>query len=276
MSASAEDGSVFDPETARLSALTALRAWTRQRDRMPEQRAVLLGGAWRAGERNIRELARIADVSRQTVYDDLRAQGIDPREDRDAAITPPRYAPLTHEQVADLAEHMQTVLLPSMLASRPEPLAVAAWMAHKAMHRIARLLNPAAPDLDRPAELEAVVDCADAIRHATHQQWAAESTDADLARRTFDAALTICDVQAIADKAVLTMTLPDGMSRVQVTISTAGHRDAQPDGWTQWATDSPLPLAPVDGLRHLEISSLLAQLGELITQALHPELLEER
>lgn len=266
----------FDPETARLTALTALRAWTRHRDRMPEQRATLLATAWRAGERNVRELARIADVARQTVYDDLRSQGIDPSLDRAAAVDRPRYAPLDHEQIADLAEHMSSVLLPSMLGAQPEPLAVAAWMAHKAFHAIARLLNPHAPDIDRPVALETIADCAASIRQAAHRQWAAESSDADLARFTVNAAVTICDVEAVADQAVVTMVLPDGMSRVRVTLSTAGNRDLEPDGWTRWSTDNPLPLAPIDGFRHLEVNSLLAELAEVITQALHPDLLEER
>lgn len=77
------------------------------------------------------------------------------------------------------------------------------------------------------------------------------------------------------DHATITMSLPDG-TKVPVTLSTARQSKTDPDGWTQWTADAALPLAPVDGFRHLEISSLLASLRELIIQALHPELLEER
>lgn len=74
----------FDPEIARLNALIALRSWTRRRE--PGRRAGLVAEAWRAGERDVRELARIADVSRQTVRDDLRSQGIDPRDDQAESV----------------------------------------------------------------------------------------------------------------------------------------------------------------------------------------------
>lgn len=267
----------FDPETARLTALTALRAWTRQRDRMPDQRAALLATAWRAGERNVRELARIADVSRQTVYDDLRGQGIDPTN-RTSAIDPPHHAPLTYEQVYDLAEHMRTVLLPSMIGAEPEPLAVAAWMSAKAFGMLAELLNPDSTD-DRAATLDSIAHCADSIRRAAHQQWASEAEPVELARFTENAEITNAEVDiALASGGDTTMTvvLPDGMTTVQVTMSTAGHRDPDPDGWTRWTSNAPRPLAPINGLRHLEIQSHLAGLRELITHALHPALREEQ
>src|ERR1700742_4414723 len=92
----------FDPEAARLAALSALRTWTRQRDRLPEQRIALMAAAWHAGERNVRELARIADVNRSTAYDDLARAGIDPKADRHSAVGLPQYVPLTSELVADL------------------------------------------------------------------------------------------------------------------------------------------------------------------------------
>ncbi|MFD4196679.1 aminotransferase-like domain-containing protein [Amycolatopsis thermoflava] len=262
-----------------MAALTALRAWARQRDQMPEQRAVLLSAAWRAGERNVRELARIADVSRQTVYDDLRAQGIDPRADRGAAVAPPRYAPLNYRQVADLAERMATVLGPAMLASDPEPLADAAWMAHKAIYAIAQVLNPELPAGDRTDWLDTITDCANRIRRAAHRRWASEATDdTEIAQFTENAAITGAELgeAALVADATLTVLLPDGTGKVQVAMTTAGLRDAEPEGWMKWTSDSPLPLAPIDRVRHLEIHSLLTSLSEVITQALDPDLLEAR
>jgi AcrR family transcriptional regulator len=56
----------------------ALRGWAVRRDRLPQERADLVAEAWRSGLRNVAELARDADVSRDTVYADLRSRGIDP------------------------------------------------------------------------------------------------------------------------------------------------------------------------------------------------------
>lgn len=263
----------FDPETARLAALTALRSWARQRDQMPEQRAVLLATAWRAGERNVRELARIADVSRQTVYDDLRGQEID-ATDRTSEIGQARYASLAYEQVYDLAEHMRSVLLPSMIGTNPEPLAIAAWMTAKALGTIAELLNPNSTD-DRAAALDSIASSADSIRRAVHRQWAAETDPAELARFTENAEITNAEVDIAlcsGGDTTIAVVLPDGMTTLQVRTSTAGHRDPDPNGWTRWTSDALPPLAPVDGFRHLEIQSLLTGLRALITQAMHPDL----
>jgi hypothetical protein len=273
----------FDPEAARLGALTALRAWTRQRDGMPEQRARLLAAAWRAGERNVRELARIAEVSRQTVYDDLRGQEIDPRADRDSAITPPRYAPLTYEQVDDLAEHMAAVLRPAMLATEPEPLASAAWWAAKAMRHLANLLNPRPPTEDhqhggRADSFDTIADCSARLRRAVHTQWAAEANPSDLARFTEDATQSEVELgeNLPVDTAIVTVLLSDGITKLPVTLTPATRHNAEPGGFWTWTADAPLPLGQITGTVHLEINALLTNLSELITQSLHPELLEER
>ncbi|WNV86654.1 hypothetical protein [Umezawaea sp. Da 62-37] len=47
-----------------------------------------------------------------------------------------------------------------------------------------------------------------------------------------------------------------------------------PDGWIRWTGSTPQPsgtpvdLAPVDGFRHLQVSSMLAALGEVVSTAL--------
>ncbi|MEU0665259.1 hypothetical protein AB0N20_02945 [Streptomyces griseoincarnatus] len=60
--------------TEREDALAALREWS-----VPGRRADLVAAAWKAGATvvAIAEAARVG--SRQTIYDDLRARGIDPR-----------------------------------------------------------------------------------------------------------------------------------------------------------------------------------------------------
>lgn len=65
-----------DPRAAvREAALTDLREWAANQ---PRARQRLIAAAWRAGVRNVAELSRAASVSRDTVYEDLRREHIDP------------------------------------------------------------------------------------------------------------------------------------------------------------------------------------------------------
>ncbi|GAB3902522.1 hypothetical protein GCM10029964_093120 [Kibdelosporangium lantanae] len=263
----------FDPETARLTALTALRAWARQQERQPAERAALISAAWQAGERNLRELARIADVSRTTVYEDLRSHNINPPTDRAAPRSTPKPAPLDRDQVTDLGERMAAVLLPSMIGPVTEPLAGAAWSAHQVIGAIGKLLDPELPATERAGWLDSVAGYADTIRRDAFRQWAAEATDDELAAFTLDAQMTSVEIReaAYVQAASLDLLMPDGMTNVHVTLGTAGHRDSQPEGWTQWSAGD-TPLDPIDRYRHLEITSLLGSLSELIAPAL-PEAL---
>lgn len=259
----------FDPETARLAALSALRAWARQRGRQPAERAALISAAWHAGERNLSELGRIGDVSRTTVYDDLRSHHIDPSTGRTAPRTTPRPALLDRDQVNDLGERMAAILLPSMIGPVTEPLAGAAWSAHQIICTIGKLLDPDLPATERARLLDAVVGYADTIRREAFRQWTAEANDAELAAFTSNAEMTSVDIRAAAyvQAASLDLLMPDGRTNVRVELGTADHRDSQPEGWTQWSAGD-TSLEPIDRYRHLEITSLLASLSELIAPAL--------
>ena len=68
-------------EHRRTSPLDARRA-------IADKRARDIAAAWRRGDRNIRSLATRHGISRETVYADLRAQGIDPT-DRTAPVEEP-------------------------------------------------------------------------------------------------------------------------------------------------------------------------------------------
>jgi hypothetical protein len=59
----------------RAAALADLREWA---ENQATARQRLIAAAWRAGVRNVAELSRTAGVSRDTVYDDLRRENIDP------------------------------------------------------------------------------------------------------------------------------------------------------------------------------------------------------
>lgn len=58
------------------AVLADLRDWAERRAKLDEDRPVLMAAAWNVGARSIAELARTAGVTRDTVYADLRRQGI--------------------------------------------------------------------------------------------------------------------------------------------------------------------------------------------------------
>jgi transcriptional regulator of acetoin/glycerol metabolism len=58
--------------------LQPLATWRARRDGLTAERAAAIATAWLAGETNVAKLAREAGVSRDTVYADLRSQGIEP------------------------------------------------------------------------------------------------------------------------------------------------------------------------------------------------------
>ncbi|WP_344681415.1 hypothetical protein [Saccharopolyspora taberi] len=267
-----EEPAHTDPESIRLADLAALRGWAIRRDRMPADRARLLAAAWRSGTRNVRELARLADVSRDTVYADLKSHDIDPR-DRTGRPGPPRYAPLSHEEVAELADLAAATLGKAMLAEEPGPVAEAAWQAQIALTRVGDLLDPQQSG-ERYGLADDLAYRGGRVRRHAHQLLAAEHDEAELARRTEQDMITMCDVQPVVFGAQLTLGLPNGDS-VTVHLKSAGSKHRWP-GWMTWRSDSPHLTGDVDGFAHLEITAALAALADAITPALEPEALEER
>lgn len=261
-----------DPESVRLVALGALRGWAIRRDRLPADRGRLVAAAWRAGNRNVRELARLADVARDTVYSDLEAHGIDWR-DRTGAPGLTRYEPLAPEEVQELAEMAAATLGKAMLTGEPGPAAEAAWQAHIALTRVGDLLAPGQSAGDRYGLADDLAYRGDRVRRHAHQLLAAEHDDTELARRTEQDASTICDVEPTVSAAQLTLSLPDGSS-ITVHLQPASYKHPKP-GWTTWRSDSPHLTGDVDGYAHLEATAALAALAEAITPALAPEALEE-
>ncbi|MBF9068174.1 hypothetical protein [Streptacidiphilus fuscans] len=77
-----------DSPSARAAALDALKDWADRRANMEPERQQLVVNAWNVGARTIAELARAAGVTRDTVYSDLRAAGIDySNKDYDPRLT---------------------------------------------------------------------------------------------------------------------------------------------------------------------------------------------
>ncbi|GAA5185630.1 hypothetical protein GCM10023322_30050 [Rugosimonospora acidiphila] len=71
----------MDSVDLRTETLAALRRWA------ATDRSTLVAAAWRAGNRNVSELARTAGVGRDAIYADLRAKGIDPTSREEPAAT---------------------------------------------------------------------------------------------------------------------------------------------------------------------------------------------
>jgi DNA-binding phage protein len=73
--------------------LTALRDWATQRRKLEEDRPRLVAAAWMVGARSVAELARASGLSRDTIYSDLQASGIDYfNKSQDPAMTRLRKA----------------------------------------------------------------------------------------------------------------------------------------------------------------------------------------
>ncbi|SEB31382.1 hypothetical protein SAMN04490357_0155 [Streptomyces misionensis] len=162
-----------EPTDVRGAALAALRGWATRRDRLADNRADLMAAAWWAGTRTIAELARAADVSRDTVYDDLRARGVEPTDKaaESAGMLPP-YAPLTAEPVRELAQHAWSLVRPAMLTERPNRLANAAWHLSIALDRIGILLEDST-DPDRKVDVgESLLAQLAGAQEAAQKYWA--------------------------------------------------------------------------------------------------------
>jgi hypothetical protein len=259
-----------DPESARLAALTALRGWAIRRGRLPAERAGLLEAAWRAGARNVRELARIADVSRDTVYSDLRSRGVDPSNRSDGRR--PRYEPLRYEDVKDLADMTASMLVSAMLTDEPGPLADAAWQAQIVLTRVAELLDPSPREgFDRAGAVEDVGSRGDSIRRAAHRLLAAENSADVLADRTEQHRVLLVGAQAQVQSAQLRLMLPNAeLGTIDVEVVDADHTHVPP-GWTTWRSDSPHLVGEVDAEAHLEIASALDAIGAVLTTALRED-----
>jgi hypothetical protein len=253
----------YDLASARVAAVDALAAWARRRDQLPEDRARLLALAWHTGSRSIVDLARAADVSRDTVYADLKSMGIDHR-DR-AAAPVPQYQPLHANTVRALAELAHTRLLSSMIGGRDRenPLATAAWQVQIALHRIADLLDPEHDAGE--SRLDGFADLADRgglITTLAHQAMAAEITREVLAARAEnDAILSLGESAPVVDAATLTVALPRGTT-IQVEVST---RDS--GTWTVRSA-SPDLVGQLDAAAHLDVGSAMALIAAAIAPAL--------
>lgn len=275
-------GAVIDPtvdpldsqtEGVRDAALTALRGWAVRRDRLADDRADLMATAWWSGTRIVAELARAADVSRDTVYDDLRARGIEPT-DKTAAPPDrlPRYAPLDAAAVRELARQANTRIRPAMLTERPGWLPSAAWHLTIALDRIGALADDSAdiaPDR-RAAYAQDLAAHLELALHRAQRAWNELASDRELAawsRGRTDNALG--QGEMVVGHAEVTLIDPDTGGPLTVQIGIAGN-GSRP-GFTVLRADTPLPLdVDVDGADHLAIQTALQSIGRVLNSRRGP------
>lgn len=253
-------------EAARDAALGALRSLAARRDRLPSERAELMAVAWHCGERNVAGLARTADVSRETVYSDLRSQGIDPTDRKTPVM--PRFRPLDRASVRQAADIAGGVLGSAMLARNPRPLAEAAWQAHLALHRVADLTDTGPnDDENRPGYIRDLARRGDAVRRHAHRMLADELPDDQVAART----RADLDGAYAHDRPVITgMTLDVELpneQRITVVISPSTNTDRIP-GWTGWFTRNGVALSRPGAYEHLEVRVAVTALADALAQAL--------
>ncbi|MFC8852409.1 hypothetical protein ACFT5D_05090 [Streptomyces sp. NPDC057144] len=254
-------------EGVQSAALTALRGWAMRRDRLAADRADLMAAAWWSGTRTVAELARAADVSRDTVYDDLRARGIEPT-DKSAAPPDrlPPCAPLDAAAVRELARQANVLVRPAMLTERPGRLPSAAWHLTIALDRIGALADDSAgigPDRRAALAQDLAVHLEMAL-HRAQRAWNELASDRELAawsRGRTDNAMG--QGEMVVGLAEVTLVDPDTGGPLTVRIGTAGG-GSRP-GFTVLRADTPLPLdADVDGADHLAIQTALQTIGRVL------------
>ncbi|MER7078832.1 hypothetical protein [Saccharopolyspora kobensis] len=253
-------------ETERLAALSALIGWADRRERFAEERADLVAAAWRSGSRNVAELARLARVSRDTIYADLKARNIDTSaRAQDPVSTAVPGAPLQAESVRPLAQLVDAVARPAYGRAPDDGLAQITASAGRALQAVADALDPPTdqgPGWTRTELMHGLADTGASITRAAHRELAASQDPDELAERTdhLHRSALHRGRDAAAERADVVVALPTGES---ITV-----RLGRDHGWTTLSGDSPLLTGEIDGLDHLEVQHALAVLSRVITRKL--------
>ncbi|MEU2899634.1 hypothetical protein ABZ690_08090 [Streptomyces sp. NPDC006967] len=260
-------------DTAR-AALAALRGWAVRRERLSADRADLMAAAWWSGHRNVAELARSADVSRDTAYVDLRSRGIEPRDKAAAAVDPrPAYAPLAADAVHELGLLMESVVRPAIRTEKPDPLTQAAWDLTTAVVRIGELLDQDSETHRRWGRDELAHDLVDRLREVLEhaQVYAAGgASERQLAGRSLARiSERFTDERWVVADATVRLAHADG-DRVDVRIGQAQFRDFVPAGWT--LLDAHRPLGEITGAEHLAIRAALDTIADALARPLAHDL----
>ncbi|MGW1540172.1 hypothetical protein ACWCPM_07950 [Streptomyces sp. NPDC002309] len=254
-------------ETERLTALSALIAWAERRERLASDRADLMADAWRAGTRSVAELARLARVSRDTVYADLSARSVDVSK-RGERIGPPagQGAPLNAESVRMIARIADAVTRPAHAHDPGDPVTRAARAATRALEATADVLDPPedqGPGWEPEDTLAHLAREGQEVSHLAHQALAATAGRHRLAASAGDQrrALLHTGRKAVTDAVTLAVTVPTGET---VRVELCGDQS----GWTTLSSDTTLVGGDLDALDHLEVQTAFQILSQVITRHL--------
>ncbi|MGI5248489.1 hypothetical protein [Actinacidiphila glaucinigra] len=252
----------------RVTALSALIGWAERRERIASDRADLVADAWRTGTRSVMELARAARVSRDTVYADLAARGIDVsrRGERHTGPLTGRGAPLDAESVRAVARIADAVTRPAYAHDPADPVTRAALAASGALGAVADVLDPPAdqgPGWDPKDTLPHLAERGQTVSHQAHQALAAlaDRTELAAAAEFRRRGLLHSGRNAVADAVTLTVTVPTGET---VTVDLGS--DAT--GWTTMAGAGDLVGDAVSALDHLEVQAAFRILAQVVTRHL--------
>ncbi|MEV7993921.1 hypothetical protein AB0O67_18985 [Streptomyces sp. NPDC086077] len=263
-------------EADRVTALSALIGWAERRERLASDRADRVADAWRTGTRSVAELARLARVSRDTVYADLAERGIEVSKRGEPVAGPltGRGEPLDAESVRAIARIADAVTRPAYVHDPADPLTRAGLAASGALRTVADVLDPPVdqgPGWEPKETLPDLAGQGQAVTHHAHRalaqsaQRAELAACADLRRRS----LLHTGRNAVTDAATLTVTVPTGET---VTVSLATDET----GWTTLSSDSALIRDDADSLDHLEVQAALHVLAQVITRHLSEQALTPR
>jgi hypothetical protein len=262
-------------EAARIAALSKLIAWAERRERLSEDRADAVAAAWRTGTRNVAELARLARVSRDTVYADLAARAIN-LGSREQEISGPQKVsgiPLRGDSVRTVARIADAVARPAFTHDPDDPLVRATLAASRALEAVADVLEPPSdqgPGWTPRETLPSLADEGEKLAHHSRRALAALAEPAELTASSdsYRQAVLHTGRHAVADGASVTLTLPTGGA---ITIQVG--RDET--GWTRLTSDSPLVVEGADSLDHLEAQAALGVLARIATRHLTEAALAE-
>ena len=208
-------------EAARIAALSELIAWAERRERLSEDRADAVAGAWRTGTRNVAELARLARVSRvsrvsrDTVYADLAARAID-LSSREQDIQGPQKVggvPLRGDSVRIVARIADSVARPAFAHDPGDPLVRATLAASQALRTMADMLEPPSdqgPGWTPRETLPSLAGGGEELAYHSRQALAALAEPAELAAHSDSRrqALLHTGRHAVADGASFTADKP--------------------------------------------------------------------
>jgi hypothetical protein len=255
-------------EPERITALSALFGWAERREHLATDRADLVADAWRAGTRSVVELARAARVSRDTIYADLAARGVEVSKRGEATVGPltGRGAPLNAGSVRAVSRIADAVTRPAYAHDPADPVARAALAASGALGAVADVLDPPGdqgPGWEPKDTLPHLAEQGQAVSHQAHRALAAVAERAELAasaefRRE---GLLHSGRNAVADTVTLTVTVPTGET---VTVDFGGDGA----GWTTMSSAGDLVDDAVDALDHLEAQAAFQILAQVVTRHL--------